>query len=249
MSASKGRVLVLGATSAIARAAAAHLAQRGYDLFLAGRHAETLERNAADLRTRYGVRVDVGIFDATNASTHAAFVAEVDAKADGLMGVVLAFGVLGDQERAKEDFSAAKEVIDANFTGAVSVLTHCASVLEQRGRGFIIGISSVAADRGRQSNYVYGAAKAGLDAFLSGLRNRLHPAGVRVITVKPGFVDTPMTFGKEGMFLVASPEEVGARVVSALDGMQDVVYVPWFWQPIMRVIKSIPEGVFKRLKL
>jgi len=116
-------------------------------------------------------------------------------------------------------------------------------------RGFIIGISSVAGDRGRQSNYVYGAAKGALSLYLQGLRNRLHPSGVRVITIKPGFVDTAMTYGLPGMFLVASPQAVGESIASSPGKSADVVYLPWFWRYIMLIIKHIPEPIFKRLKL
>lgn len=248
-SAPPGPVLVLGATSAIARAACTELASRGHDLFLAGRNTDALERNATDLRHRFSIEVRCGGFDAVDSDNHADLVDAVGRELGGLQGVLLAFGELGDQEIAKSDFDAAASIIATNFTGAVSILTHCAAALESAGGGFIIALSSVAGDRGRGSNYVYGASKAGLDAFLQGLRNRLHDSGVRVITVKPGFVDTPMTFGRPNMILVASPESVGRRVVRALDGRRDIVYVPWFWQPIMAAIRMIPESIFKRLSL
>jgi short-subunit dehydrogenase len=161
---------------------------------------------------------------------------------------VLAFGYLGDQQAAR-DFSAGAKVIASNFTGAVSILGYCANYLEQLHRGFIIGISSVAGDRGRQSNYVYGAAKGALSLYLQGLRNRLHPGGVRVITIKPGFVDTAMTYGLPGLFLVASPQNIGERIVAALGKSADVVYLPWFWRYIMLIIKHVPEAIFKRMKM
>jgi len=227
-SAAPGPVLVLGANSAIARAACQELARRGHPLVLAGRNLEELEQSAADLRDRYGKTVAVEAFDAAQTDGHADMIHRVDQAAEGLQGVLLAFGYLGDPVAAAVQFDEAATIIDANFTGAVSILTHCAEVLKTRPGGFIIGISSVAADRGRQSNYVYGAAKAGLETFLSGLRNRLHRHGVRVITVKPGFVDTPMTAGRARPLFVASPQEVGRRVIEALDGSADVIYTPWF---------------------
>ena len=241
-------VLILGATSAIARATAAAFAVRGAALYLASRDLDELRRIAADLRLRHGVEVRYGLFDAEATGTHEAFLQTVIEEMPDLSGVVLAFGYLGDQQAAR-DFSVGAKVIASNFTGAASILSHCANYFEPLKRGFIIGISSVAGDRGRQSNYVYGAAKGALSLYLQGLRNRLFASGVRVITIKPGFVDTAMTFGLPGMFLVASPQTVGERIVRALDKSADVVYLPWFWRYIMLIIKHIPEPIFKRLKL
>ena len=241
-------VLILGATSAIARATAAAFAMRGDALYLASRDLDELQRIAADLRLRYGVEVRYGLFDAEATATHAEFFQSVIDAMPNLSGVVLAFGYLGDQQVARE-FKAGEKVIAANFTGAASILSHCADYFEPLKRGFIIGISSVAGDRGRQSNYVYGAAKGALSLYLQGLRNRLYPSGVRVITIKPGFVDTAMTYGLPGLFLVASPQMIGERIVRALDKSADVVYLPWFWRYIMLIIQHIPEPIFKRLKL
>ncbi|MBI3481019.1 MAG: SDR family NAD(P)-dependent oxidoreductase [Nitrosomonadales bacterium] len=268
-------VLILGATSAIARATANAFAARGAALYLASRDTEELRRIAADIHLRYGVEVHHGLFDAEATGTHDAFFKSVLAAMPKLSGVVLAFGYLGDQQAAR-DFKIGARVIASNFTGAASILSHCANYFEPDGqarfphpnpppkgeganetlrdlrvkrRGFIIGISSVAGDRGRQSNYVYGAAKGALSLYLQGLRNRLYASGVRVITVKPGFVDTAMTYGLPGLFLVASPQSVGERIVAALGKSADVVYLPWFWRYIMLIIRHIPEPVFKRLKL
>ena len=249
MKAMKRPVLILGATSAIARGAASAFAARGHALYLAGRDEEELERVASDLRIRHHVEVRCGHFDAEDYASHGAFVERVRAEAGGLHGVLLAFGYLAERAGARgaEEGAAA---IARNLTGAVSVLEHCAAVLESReGGGFIIGVSSVAGDRGRQSNYLYGAAKGGLSVYLQGLRNRLHPAGVRVLTVKPGFVDTRMTYGMPGLFLVARPASVGASIVRALERGREVVYVPWFWRYVMLAVRLIPEPVFKRLKL
>jgi decaprenylphospho-beta-D-erythro-pentofuranosid-2-ulose 2-reductase len=241
-------VLILGATSAIARATAVAFAARGAALYLAARDEEELSRIAADLRIRYGVEVRHGQFDAEATDTHAEFFRSVLETMPQLSGVVLAFGYLGDQQAAR-DFAVGAKVIVANFTGAASILGLCADHFEQAQRGFIIGIASVAGDRGRQSNYVYGSAKGALSLYLQGLRNRLYPSGVRVITIKPGFVDTAMTFGLPGLFLVASPQYVGKRIVAALDRSADVVYLPWFWRYIMLAIRLIPERLFKRMKL
>ena len=241
-------VLILGATSAIARGTAAAFAAKGHNIYLAARDMDELQRTASDLRIRYGVTVAYGLFDAEATATHEAFLQSVITEMQGLAGVVLAFGYLGDQLAAR-DFKTGEKVIAANFTGAASILSHCANYFEQLKHGFIIGISSVAGDRGRQSNYVYGAAKGALSIYLQGLRNRLFPHGVRVITVKPGFVDTAMTYGMPGLFLVASPQAIGERIAGALNKSSDVVYLPGFWRYIMLIIKHIPEPIFKRLKL
>jgi decaprenylphospho-beta-D-erythro-pentofuranosid-2-ulose 2-reductase len=241
-------VLILGATSAIARATAAAFAARGAALYLASRDEDELRRIAANLRLRYGIEVHYGLFDAEETDTHETFFKTVVEAMPDLSGVVLAFGFLGDQ-LAVRDFSMGAKVIASNFTGAASILSHCANYFELLHRGFIIGISSVAGDRGRQSNYVYGAAKGALSLYLQGLRNRLYASGVRVITIKPGFVDTAMTYGLPGMFLVASPQSIGERIVRSSDKSADVVYLPWFWRYIMLIIKHIPEPIFKRMKL
>ena len=210
-----GPVLIIGATSAIGRGVAHAFARRGHALYLAARDLPELERIAADVAIRYGVPVRCGVFDAEAYATHNGFLDGVVRQMDGLGGVLLASGYLGDSAAAR-NFESASHVIAINFTGAASILGLCADYLEKAGSGFIIGITSVAGDRGRQSNYVYGAAKGALGLLLQGLRNRLFPAGVRVITIKPGFVDTAMTFGMPGLFLVASPVDVGERIVESL---------------------------------
>lgn len=243
-------VIVLGATSAIARAVAEELGRRGFDLVLAGRDAEELDTLARDLRLRGPATVEVRFFDAVAYETHARFLEECrEASGDRLFGAVLCFGYLGDQSRGEVDFAEAKRILDTNLVAAVSILNLLASHFEARREGFLCAISSVAGERGRQSNYLYGAAKAGLTTYLQGLRNRLSRAGVGVLTIKPGFVDTQMTFGRPGMFLVASPGEVGRRIVDAILKGRDVLYVPAFWRPVMMAIRAIPERIFKRLKL
>jgi decaprenylphospho-beta-D-erythro-pentofuranosid-2-ulose 2-reductase len=249
MSEDKKRVLILGATSAMARGTAAAFAARGATLFLAGRDNEELQRLAADLTVRYQVTVKHGPLDMADTASHEAFVGHaVDAMA-GLDGVVLAAGLMVDQSEAGSDFGLVEQMVRVNYLGAVSVLDHCVHHLEQGGSGFIVGISSVAGDRGRQSNYYYGSTKAGLTAYLSGLRNRLSDNGVKVLTIKPGFVDTAMTYGLPGMFLVASPDEIGRKIVRAVEKGKNTVYLPWFWRYIMLIIRHIPEVIFKRLKL
>ena len=245
----KEPILILGATSAIARHVAAAFARRGHALFLAGRDASEIQRLVRDMRVRFGIEAAGGGFDAEDYQGHSEFLRQVLEQMGELHGVVVAFGYLGEQERAAHDFAECERIIARNFTGAVSIVNHCADYLEQRRAGFIIGISSVAGDLGRQSNYLYGSAKAGFSVYLQGLRNRLFFAGIRVLTVKPGFVDTPMTFGLPRLFLVASPEDVAEGIVRALRRGNEVVYLPWFWRWVMLVLKLIPDRIRKRLKL
>ena len=245
----KEPILILGATSALARHVAAAFARQGHALFLAGRDAVEIDRLVQDLKLRFAVEIAGGPFDAEDYASHADFLRQVLKQTGELHGVVVAFGYLGQQERAARDFDECQRIIARNFTGAVSILNHCADYFEQRRAGFIIGISSVAGDLGRQSNYLYGSAKAAFSVYLQGLRNRLFFAGVRVLTVKPGFVDTPMTFGLPRLFLVASPEQVGEGIVRALHRGNEVVYLPWFWRWAMLVLKLIPDRIRKRLKL
>ena len=243
-------VLILGATSGIASALAKEFAAHKYDLVLGGRDRDELSALASDLSLRNSIRAGVLAFDALDTPGHAAslqsFLAE---SGQALAGAVVCIGCLGDQAKAQADWAEARLILETNFTGCVSALNILANHFEHRGTGFICAISSVAGDRGRQSNFLYGAAKAGLSVYLQGLRNRLFPAGVKVITVKPGFVDTRMTYGRPGMFLVASPESVAQGIFKAIVKGKSVVYLPWFWRPIMLIVRSIPERIFKKLKM
>lgn len=244
-----GRALLLGAGSAIAGALAARLAADGWDLVLAARRCGRLEPLAADLRLRWQRRVDLLEFDALDLEAHAGLAGRVRDAAGPFDLAVCVFGYSGDPEEARRDTGEMTATLTTNFTAAAVCLGHLANDLEDRGQGGIIAVSSVAGDRGRQSNYVYGAAKGGLSVFLQGLRNRLAPAGVHVMTVKPGFVDTPMTEGREGLFLVASPERVAADVLRAWRRRRNVVYTPWFWRWILLLVRLVPEALFKRLRL
>jgi len=163
--------------------------------------------------------------------------------------VILAHGVLGDPERTHSRYGDAEWVLKTNLLGPISLLTAIAERFEKQRAGTIVAIGSVAGDRGRQSNYVYGASKGGLDLFLQGLRNRLFRSGVRVITIKPGFVDTPMTAHMPRGILFASPERIARGIRRAIRGGGDVVYLPGFWRAIMTVVRLVPEPIFKRLKL
>jgi short-subunit dehydrogenase len=227
---------------------AAEFASHQRDLILAGRDLEELQFLAADLSLRHNVgaraeRVDVLNFDSLKSA-----LAECIAPAgDSLEGVVLCTGYLGDPEAARKDLNEARRILDTNFTGSVLALNVLANYFEQKGKGFICALSSVAGDRGRQSNYLYGAAKGGLTTYLQGLRNRLYDSGVQVITVKPGFVDTRMVFGRVKLPLVASPQAVARDIYHAVKRRKSVVYVPWFWRFVMLIVRSIPEDLFKKL--
>jgi decaprenylphospho-beta-D-erythro-pentofuranosid-2-ulose 2-reductase len=242
-------VLILGATSAIASALAREFAAHKFDLVLGGRDREELSALASDLSLRYGVRAGVLPFDALDTQTHASTLRSfLSGAGDALEGAVVCMGYLGDQAKGQSDWEEARLILETNFTGCISALNILANHFELKRAGFICAISSVAGDRGRQSNYLYGAAKAGLSTFLQGLRNRLFHAHVNVITVKPGFVDTHMTYGRPGLFLLASPERVANGIFGAVVGGKDVVYLPWFWRFIMLIVQSIPEAIFKRLR-
>ncbi|HZH25743.1 MAG TPA: SDR family oxidoreductase [Azospirillaceae bacterium] len=242
-----GSVLILGATSDIARAVARRYAQAGRPLVLAARNPEHLEADAADLTLRSGVEVRLVAFDVLDTAGHADF---LDRLGDLPATVVCVVGLLGSQPEAQRDFDAARRVLDTNLTGPVSILGEVANRMERRGLGTIIGISSVAGDRGRASNYVYGAAKAGFTAFLSGLRNRLHRSGVHVVTVKPGFVRTRMTEGmKLPSLLTAGPDEVARAILAAEASGRDVAYVRPVWRVVMTAIRVLPERLFKKTNL
>lgn len=243
-------VLILGATSAIARAVAAEFASHKFYLILAGRDREELEALAADAGLRYGASVQTQVFDILDFESLPRTLGScLSAAGEELEGVILAVGYQGDQGAAQSDPCQARRILDTNFTGCVLALNVVAEHFERRRKGFICALSSVAGDRGRQSNYLYGAAKGGFSTYLQGLRNRLSAAGVQVITVKPGFVDTRMTFGHPHLFLVATPESVARGIYKAVVQKKDVVYLPWFWRFIMLVLRLIPERVFKRLRL
>ncbi|SIN80211.1 SDR family oxidoreductase [Halodesulfovibrio marinisediminis] len=240
-------LLILGASSDIALDCARSFARAGFDIILAARDIEKLEVLASDIRVRSDQNVYPVTFDARNFTSHEQFTTSLPVEPDG---VICAFGYLGDQLRAEKDFNEAKVIIDTNFTGAVSLLSRFAQKFEERGAGFIVGISSVAGDRGRASNYVYGSAKAGFTAFLSGLRNRLNKKDVQIITVKPGFVHTAMTEHlKLPDALTAQPEEVASDILAAVEKKKDIVYSKPVWRLIMLVIVHIPEFLFKRLSL
>lgn len=241
-------ILVLGANSDVAHAVSKKFASaEGANLYLASRRLDLLEKKASDIEIRYQVEARPMLFDAADCASHRRFWESLDPKPDG---VVLAFGYLGNQQRAQQDFSEAEAMVRTNFLGAVSILEIAAADFERRGHGFIIGISSVAGERGRQSNYIYGASKGALTLFLSGLRNRLHRRNVHVMTVLPGFIRTKMTEGMElPEKLTAGAEDVAEDIYRGYLKKKDIVYTKWFWKWIMAIIKALPEPVFKRARL
>ena len=243
-------VLIVGATSGIARELARQFARRKYALILAARDGDELETVAADLRVRYAAEISVQLFDATNYRTHGAFWKRCLAACDDdLHGIIVCVGSLSPQEEAAGDWAASRAMIDANYTSCVSVLNLAANYFEIRGRGFIAALSSVAGDRGRASNYIYGSAKSGLNVYLQGLRQRLAKSRVSVTTVKPGPVDTGMTWGLDKLPLLAPPEKIAADVFRAIRRRQSVVYSPAPWKLIMAILRAIPESVWKKISL
>jgi decaprenylphospho-beta-D-erythro-pentofuranosid-2-ulose 2-reductase len=244
------KVLIMGATSAIAQAAARRMAAAGDALFLIARSRRRLDAVAEDLAARGAGRVETALADATDYAAHEAVVRTAIERLGGLDAVLVAHGTLPVQAECQRSFEIARRELEVNALGVISLLTPLANYFEEQGAGTIAVISSVAGDRGRRSNYVYGSAKAAVSVFTQGLRHRLGPAGVAVLTIKPGFVDTPMTRDFEKGALWASADQVAHGIVKAMDrSASGVLYTPWFWRYIMLVIRLIPERIFQRLNL
>lgn len=240
-------IMIIGAKSDIARAIAHKFASEGYNLQLLARKIDSLQKDMADLKIRYRTDVECFEFDVLDFKSHDLFIESLLVLPDVVISLV---GSLGDQYQSQNDWDACELVLDTNFSGPVSILNVLANKFEERRRGTIIGISSVAGDRGRQSNYMYGAAKAGFTAYLSGLRNRLSKSNVHVITVKPGFVNTSMTADMDlPERLTAKPEQAADDIYQAVFKKKNTLYTLWFWRYIMLIIKNIPEAIFKKLSL
>lgn len=243
------KILIIGATSAIAEATAKQLAQKGACLYLFGRNRERLAQLGSDLKIRGASAVSYAAFDANDLDRHEAILDQAVAAMGGIDVALIAHGTLGDQKACEKNFERALSELHTNAISVISLLTHLANRFEAQGHGTIAVISSVAGDRGRQSNYVYGAAKGAVTIFLQGLRNRLCKSGVHVLTIKPGFVDTPMTASFKKGVLWAQPETIASGILKAIDRKRDEVYLPFFWRFIMAIIRSIPEALFKRASL
>lgn len=240
--------LIIGATSSIAKAFARAVAKDGAAVLLAGRDMDDLNRCAADCAARGAPLAEALALDLRESSGFASIVARM-AEQEGALNVAMFAGSMPEQAEIDADPGLIGGVVTDSFTGPAELLQMLAPLIEARGTGTVVGVGSVAGDRGRIGNYVYGAAKAGFATYLSGLRNRLTRAGGHVVTVKPGFVDTAMTFGLEGMFLVASPDKVAEDILKAVRKKRNVIYTPFFWRYIMLIIRHVPEFIFKKLSI
>ena len=240
-------ILIIGAKSDIAKAVAREYAKNGYDLYLAARNSLELSDFSQDIALRYdkkAVCLDLDLLDFTS---HQNF---YDALADEPLGVICIAGYMSDQKEAETDFQETQKMIDTNYTGCVSLLNIIANSFEKRHNGFIIGVSSVAGDRGRKANYIYGSSKAAFTTYLSGLRNRLFESNVHVLTVKPGFVNTKMTEGMDlPEKLTAQPEEVAKDIYNAQQKNKNILYTKWMWKWVMLIIQNIPEFQFKKMSI
>lgn len=243
----KGPVLILGGRSDIGLAVAHRFAAAGHPIQLAARNADKLSDEKSNIELRYGVTVTLHDFDALATHTHSQFVDSLPSLPEIALCAV---GLLGDQAECEQNLDAAVQIMRSNYEGPASILAVLANRFAVRESGALVGISSVAGERGRATNYVYGSAKAGFTAFLSGLRNRLAKQGVHVVTVLPGFVATQMTEGMDPPArLTAQPEEVAAAIEQAVRKQRGVIYVRPIWQLVMLVIRNIPERIFKEMKI
>jgi decaprenylphospho-beta-D-erythro-pentofuranosid-2-ulose 2-reductase len=243
------KILVIGATSAIAEHCARLWAARGDALYLVARNEERLKTIATDLKVRGAAQAHACSMDLNDIGGHAALFDQAEAAIGGIDTVLIAHGTLSNQKACEQSAEETLAEIQTNALSTVSLLTHIANRFEAKRAGTIAVISSVAGDRGRASNYVYGSAKAMVTAFTSGLRQRLHKSNVAVVTIKPGFVDTPMTASFKKGLLWAKPAAVAVKIVQAIDKKENEVYVPAFWWAIMAVIRLIPEGFFRKITL
>jgi len=240
--------IILGATSSMARAFARKVAAEGAGVLLAGRDMDDLAIQAADAMVRGARMAETVAFDARAPEGFQTLIDRI-AREEGELNAAVFVGSMPAQSEIDADPSLIDGTVTDSFTGPARFLQMLAPLMEARGGGTVVGVGSVAGDRGRIGNYVYGAAKAGFATYLSGLRNRLTRAGGHVVTVKPGFVDTSMTWGLPGLFLVATPEAVAEDLWKAVRKRKNVIYTPFFWRYIMLIIRHIPEPIFKKMKI
>src|SRR2546421_6055143 len=243
------RMMIIGATSAIAHETAKCFAKEGAEFFLVARSPQKLADIGDDLKVRGAQRIETYVLDVTELERHQEMIETAITTLDGLDMVLIAYGTLGDQQKCQRSVAETLKEFSTNCTSVISLLTILADYFEQQKRGCIAVISSVAGDRGRQSNYVYGASKGAVSIFLQGLRNRLDKSGVSVVTIKPGIVDTPMTAALKKGLLFANVHGVGQGVYEAMKKRKEGGYLPWYWRPGMFILRSVPEPVFKKLSM
>ncbi|MDF1795548.1 MAG: SDR family oxidoreductase [Coxiellaceae bacterium] len=245
----KNNTVIIGATSAIAQAIAKQLASAGHQLFLVARNAAHMQTLADDVAIRSQQPCQTFAFDAKSNELYKDCLEQATLALGQIDNVVIAHGTLPNQEDCQQNLAATLQEFQVNATSYIGLMTVFGQHLEQQGAGHLVVFSSCAGDRGRQSNYLYGATKAAISAFSAGLRSRLFKKGISVLTVKPGFVDTPMTQAFKKGFLWAQPDDVAKRVIQAMQNNKAIVYVPGFWRYIMMIIKCIPESLMKRIAL
>lgn len=243
------KILIFGATSAIAYETAKLFAKDGASLYLCARDEDNLKRLSEDLTVRGAKEVAYSRFDAMDKNSTIKAIDDCLARFPDLDGVLIAYGTLPDQKLCENNIDEMNKAVEINFTSVAAILTHITPHFESKQCGTIAVISSVAGDRGRQSNYIYGSAKGALTVFLSGLRQRLHKLNVNVITIKPGFVDTPMTADFKKGLLFVKPDVIARGIYNAVMKEKGAAYLPWFWRFIMMIIIHIPECIFKKIKL
>ena len=243
------KILIIGATSAISHETAKYFAKNHAHIYLVARDPEKLQTLKNDLTVRGATRVEAHQLDLNNLDQHQEVIQTAIETLDGLDTVLISYGTLGDQQLCQQSVTKTIEELTTNFTSVISFLTILANYFEQQRHGCIAVVTSVAGDRGRPSNYVYGTSKGAVTIFLQGLRSRLSKSSVTVLTIKPGLVDTPMTAGLKKGPLFAQPGQIGKGIYKAISKRKDVVYLPWFWRPIMFIVRSLPEPIFKRLSL
>ena len=242
-------IVIIGATSAIAQATLKMYAEQNNNLFLVARNSEQLNVIAEDAKIRGANQVETYALDLTQLDQHVSLIENIYQVYPQVDIVLIAHGTLPNQPACEKDLELTLHEIQINGLSTISLLTLLANRFESQKSGSIAVITSVAGDRGRQSNYVYGAAKSLVSTFLQGLRNRLNDSNVQVLDIKPGFVDTPMTAEFKKGALWAKPEQIAASIIKAIISNKNTLYTPWFWWGIMFIIRSIPEFIFKKLKL
>ena len=240
-------VLIIGGNSDVGKSIARDFSKLGSNIILTSRKKGQLDSFKSDLEIRYSIKCDLEFFDVLDFNSHESFYNNLKKKPNIVISCI---GYLDNQEKSENSFEESLKSIQTNFTGLVSILNIVSNDFENRKSGIIVGISSVAGDRGRGSNYIYGSSKSGFTSYLSGIRNRLFNSGVKVITVKPGFIKSKMTNHLDlPKILTATPNEISFDIIKSIKKKKNVVYTKWFWKWIMIIIKIIPESIFKKLNL